>query len=167
MAQRPVRSVSRWWAVAAVVWTSYVWTTRIVNAWTDDESTSRAVGATVLSASFLLLAAATAAVLVRARRRRFAGAERRVLGVLAAWTTAVWLVRGVAIALADHDLGFIVVHEVLAVVSIGLAVQTWRVARTGGEPAAGERTGGEHPEPAEMVDPGDDQLRSVAPWASQ
>ena len=151
-----------------VVWTSYVWTTRILNAWTGDESTSRAVTATLLSASFLVLAAATALVLVRARRRRLATAERRVLQVLAAWSAVVWLVRGVAIALADHDLGFVVVHLVLALVSIGLAVQTWRVARTDAAPEPVEPSEPvEPPGLVEMVDAGDDQLRSAAPWASQ
>ena len=44
------------------------------------------------------------------------------VGALAAWSTAVWVVRDARILVADHEVGFKVVHTVLAVVSIVLAV---------------------------------------------
>jgi hypothetical protein len=41
--------------------------------------------------------------------------------MLAGWTIAVWVVRSIGIASADHDAAFIVVHLVLAAVSVTLA----------------------------------------------
>ena len=61
--------------------------------------------------------------------------NRLAVLVLAGITTVVWAVRGVQIALADHSVGFIVVHTVLALVSIGLAVVAWR-AVDGDRPAS-------------------------------
>ena len=52
-------------------------------------------------------------------------ATRRVLGAFALWTGGYWLVRGTQIILADHSLGFTLVHTVLMVVSIGLAGWAW------------------------------------------
>jgi hypothetical protein len=37
-----------------------------------------------------------------------------------------WLVRGTGILVADHDVGFKVVHTVLMVISIVLAMWAWR-----------------------------------------
>jgi hypothetical protein len=44
----------------------------------------------------------------------------------AAWTVAVWVVRSVGIATADHDASFIAVHLVLAAISISLSAAAWR-----------------------------------------
>ena len=44
-----------------------------------------------------------------------------VVRMLAGWTIAVWLVRSIGIATADHDAAFIVVHLVLAAISVTLA----------------------------------------------
>ncbi len=54
------------------------------------------------------------------------------MGALAAWSTAVWVVRDVGILVADHEVGFKVVHTVLAVVSIVLSVLAWREVRRAG-----------------------------------
>ena len=49
--------------------------------------------------------------------------DRRLPLLLAGWTVAVWVVRAVDIAaLSDHDTAFVVVHLVLAAVSIALSV---------------------------------------------
>ena len=102
---------------ALVVWTLLVWTTRIGNIWGDDELTSgEKWGRTALALSFTALALAVAWALWRR-----AAWLRTVTMALAGWTVAVWLVRSVGIATGDHDTAFVVVHLVLAVVSITLA----------------------------------------------
>jgi hypothetical protein len=107
--------------VALVVWTFLVWTTRINNIWADDGlDTAAKVGRTGLALSFTVLAAATAVGLWR-RRQRVVRWLRPLVTGFAGWTVAVWVVRGVQIATDDHDLAFVAVHLVLAVVSIGLA----------------------------------------------
>jgi hypothetical protein len=112
-------------ALALVGWTLFVWTTRIFNIWGDaDLDTAEKAGRTGLALSFTLLAAAVIVMLWRGSRR----SGVRALGALAGWTVAVWVVRDVRILLADHDLGFTVVHLVLGVVSIVLAVWAWREA---------------------------------------
>ena len=107
-------------------WTFLVWTTRIANIWRDaDLDTGERWGRTVLALSFTVLAVAVAVALWR----RLATGPVVAVGALAAWTIAVWVVRDIGILAADHDLGFKVVHTVLAVVSIVLAVLAWRETR--------------------------------------
>jgi len=113
-------------AAALVAWTFLVWTTRIANIWRDaDLDTGERWGRTLLAVSFTVLALAAAVALWR----RLGQATVVAVGALAAWTIAVWVVRGIGILAADHDLGFKVVHTVLAVVSIVLAVLAWRKTR--------------------------------------
>jgi len=76
--------------------------------------------------SFTLVGLAVLAVAWRARGRVLTSGEVVAVRVAAAWTVGVWAVRGVQIALADHEAAFIVVHLVLAAVSIALAVATVR-----------------------------------------
>jgi hypothetical protein len=122
-------------ALALVAFTFFVWTTRIGNIWSDDDlDTAGKVGRTALALSFTVLAVAVLVVLRRDDRRRLA------VAALGAWTTSVWLVRGTGIVAGDHEVGFKVVHAVLAVVSIALAVLAWRAeSRTA---AAAEGPGG-------------------------
>jgi hypothetical protein len=102
--------------VAFAVWTLVVWGGRIRNAVADADG-ARPV---VLAVTFVALAAAV--LITRA--------DRRAVLALAAWTVGVWVVRGVDIALlSDHDTAFVVVHLVLAVVSVALAVAATRSAR--------------------------------------
>ena len=99
-------------------WTVLVWTTRIGNIWGDDDlTTGEKWGRTGLAVSFTVLAAL---VLVAVLRR----ASWRGLAVkaLAGWTIGVWITRAFGIATGDHDASFIVVHLVLALVSIALSV---------------------------------------------
>jgi hypothetical protein len=112
--------------VVLVAWTFLVWTTRIANVWRDsDLDTGERWGRALLALSFTVLAIAVVAALAR----RLGQATTVAVGALAAWTIAVWVVRGIGILAADHDLGFKVVHTVLAVVSIVLAVLAWRETR--------------------------------------
>lgn len=104
------------------VFTLLVWTTRIRNIWTDDSSpTSDQIGRTALSLSFTVFALVTIVAVVRARKDEWAGL-RWWIRLFALWTTLVWVWRAIAIATADHEIGFVVVHTVLAVVSIVLAL---------------------------------------------
>jgi uncharacterized membrane protein len=113
-------------AAALVGWTFLVWTTRIANIWRDaDLDTGERWGRTLLAVSFTVLALAAAVALWR----RLGQATVVAVGALAAWTIAVWVVRGIGILAADHDFGFKLVHTVLAVVSIVVAVLAWRETR--------------------------------------
>lgn len=110
-------------AAVLAVWTLVVWAGRIRNAVTADEG----IGPVLLAVTFVALAVA---VLVTR------GARPAVLA-LAAWTTGVWAVRAVDIALlSDHEAAFVVVHVVLAVVSVALSA--WaargRLTRSGRAP---------------------------------
>jgi hypothetical protein len=112
--------------LALVGWTFLVWTTRIANIWRDEAlDTGEKLGRTGLAVSFTLLAAAVVVTLWRRAGR----ASLVAVGALAGWTVVVWVVRDVAIVLADHGIGFKVVHTVLAVVSIVLAALAWGEAR--------------------------------------
>ena len=103
--------------IALAVWSLFVWTTRIRNIWTDDSlSTGEQWSRTVLALTFTVLALAVGhAVYHRSSWLR------PVVRALAGWTVAVWVVRSVGIATADHEGAFIAVHLVLAVISITLA----------------------------------------------
>ena len=112
---------------AFLAWTLFVWIGRIRNATSDpDLSGSDRVLPLVLSAAFLVGAVVVAALLYRdhvAGTASSAAALRLGVRVVGALTIAFWLVRAVQIAINNpDDLPFVVVHVVLAVVSIGLAV---------------------------------------------
>jgi hypothetical protein len=123
-------------ALALVAWTFFVWTTRIGNIWRDaDLDTGEKVGRTTLALSFTLLAVGVVVALWRGSGR----ARLVAVGALAAWSTGVWVVRDVGILAADHEVGFKVVHTVLAVVSIVLSALAWREARRVETSSAGDR----------------------------
>ena len=135
---------TRWPVVLFVLWSAYVWVTRIVNAFGDD--TANKPFALVLSLSVLLPVAGTGVVLVVARHRMLVEHEIRLWQTAAVWTSLVWLVRGAEIVVSDHSAAFKVVHVVVGAVSIVLAAATVRVARreqapesppTGVSPAVG------------------------------
>lgn len=114
--------------IALAVWSLLVWTTRIRNIWADETlSTGEQWGRTALALSFTGLALAVGYAVYRR-----SSWLRPVVLALAGWTTAVWLVRSVGIATADHEGAFIAVHLVLAVISITLAALAVREVR---EPA--------------------------------
>lgn len=120
-------------AVALSAFTLLVWTTRIRNIWTDDAlSTAGQVGRTALALAFTAFAVAVLWVWWQGRRAggRTAPWAPALVRAFAVWTVGVWVVRATQIALADHDTGFVVVHTVLAVVSIGLAAWADRAAHT-------------------------------------
>jgi hypothetical protein len=115
-------SAQRVWIL--VVWTFLVWTSRVRNIMAADElsSTGRAIRVAI-AVSFVTLAVGTAVGLFRKQL------DRRWLMALVGWTILVWTVRGVGMLLDDHEVGFKVVHTVLAAVSIGLAVWCGQLLR--------------------------------------
>ncbi len=135
-----------WWVLAALaVWTAYVWITRLFNAWSSAEETAAAkVTSTVISAVFLGFVVVALIVLARTWNGELDGWMRSALYAFAAWTTVVWVVRIVAIALADHAVGFKVVHAALGVISIVLSlVVAWGVAAHDDQ-AVSTAAGGSH-----------------------
>ncbi len=121
---------SKWLVIALCAWTVFVWGNRISNAWSSTtESTSAKVTSTVLAASFLVFAVGGIVLLVRSWAVPLTQMARNFLLVFAVWTVAVWCVRVVAIVLADHEVGFKVVHAVLGLISIALAVGVARAVR--------------------------------------
>jgi hypothetical protein len=121
------RRPGTWLLLGFLVWTAYVWSTRIRNATSDDTLSSGSKAfSVVLSLMFLAFAVAGVVVLVRAWSRPLARVEALVLRAFAAWTVAVWVVRIPMIALDDRSVGFKAVHVVLGVISIVLAALVWR-----------------------------------------
>ena len=111
-------------ALALAAWSLLVWTARIRNIWSDDElSSGEQWSRTVLALSFTVLALAVVYAVVRRSAWR-----RSIVLVLAGWTVAVWVVRSIGIATADHDGAFIAVHLVLALISAALSALAIREA---------------------------------------
>ena len=107
-----------------VAWTSFVWISRVRNVLANDDLSGSAEFWRIAPAvAFIALAGST----LWAWRTRDDEPDRALwlLRVLCGWTVGYWIVRGTAIVLADHSLGFTVVHTILMSISIGLAVWAW------------------------------------------
>lgn len=122
---------SRWSLLPVFAgWTLLVWATRIDNIWSDEAlDTGAKLGRTALALSFVAVAVAVGVVAARTFRRPPSAGDVRVVAVAAGWTVGVWVVRAIGIALADHEVAFVVVHTVLALVSAVLAVACARAVR--------------------------------------
>lgn len=112
--------------------TLFIWGNRIWLAWTNDEDSlgekllwSLPITVFVIAALILVAGAATG-------RSLTVGPLRSVASVLAYGTIAFWAVRAPMITLADHPVGFKVVHAVLAIASIGASVMAVRALRASG-----------------------------------
>jgi hypothetical protein len=120
-------------------WTLFVWGQRVSNVLGDEALDGGQVGARLaLAGSFVLLALAVAvgSFLARETRPRWLDGAVKALAV---WTVAVWAWRAVDIVTGDWSVAFVVVHLVLAVISVGLAVLGWRtVSRSTTSPDAPE-----------------------------
>ena len=111
-------------------WSLFVWATRLNHTWTSaTEGLVAKLSSTVFALA--LIVAAVAAVSEVWRR----DGHRAVLfaRVLCGGTILVWLVRAPMILLGGWDIGFVVVHMVLAAASVALAVVTWKAV---GRPAS-------------------------------
>lgn len=102
-----------------VLWTLFVWSTRISTAASGGDT-----GAALVATGFSVAALVTGAAWLRR-----ASWQRTAVVVLSALTGAVWLVRTPMIWVNDHPVGFKVVHTVLAVASIALALWAERSER--------------------------------------
>ncbi len=110
--------------LALVAWTLYVWGTRITNALGDaDLGGGSLVVALALAGAMVGLAVWLGVQTVRRRDVR-----SPLLAVTVA-TVAMWAVRVPLILAHDHSGGFKVVHVGLAVVSLALVANSWRVLR--------------------------------------
>jgi hypothetical protein len=125
-----VSNLSKWLVTALCAWTVFVWGNRISNAWSSTtESTSAKAISTVLAASFLVLAVGGVVILARSWAAPLTNLAKNFLLVFAGWTVLVWCIRIVGIVLADHEVGFKVVHTMLGLISIALAVGVARAVR--------------------------------------
>ena len=103
------------WPWLLVVWTVFVWGGRIRLA--EGE-----VGPFLLALTFLVPTLALVVALLR-----FRAAVPALVGALALWTTAVWVVRDVDIVVGGgRSAGFVAVHVVLGVVSVAVAALALR-----------------------------------------
>ena len=104
------------------IWTLFVWGQRIVNIVTrnggDGVDLARAI-------AFVVVGVAVAVVAVRPMAPALA---HRVVSVAGWASIALWATRLVTIPLGDYSVGFIVVHLVLAAISIALA--WWAMSAT-------------------------------------
>lgn len=98
-----------------VVWTFFLWISRLRNVLGNDELSA---GGRFVRVLVVVVFVAMAAAVVTARRHRLFGL---LASVLVSWTLVYWLVRGGGILLGDYDAAFKAVHTVLMVVSVGLA----------------------------------------------
>jgi hypothetical protein len=119
---------------AFLVWTIFVWgIVRVRNIMGDADLTgSERTWPLVLAASLWVPAAVLLIVLVVTliRKKPFAKGATVGVAVLGVWTALVWMVRAFDIALiSNRELPFILVHLVLAVISVGLAVLAARALR--------------------------------------
>lgn len=117
-------------AVALAAWTLFVWIGRVRNIVADDSLSGSGLAIRLaLALTFVILAAALAVALLRfvsfARARGYRH-SRQIATVLAGFGIVVWLIRGSDILLDSHEVGFKIVHTVLAVITIGLGAQVLR-----------------------------------------
>lgn len=111
-----------------VVWTLFVWVSRLRNVWSDDElSSGGQMIRTVVALVFIGFATATGVRMRRLRGQPLETADRWLIRGFVIWTIGFWTIRGVGIILDDHSVGFTVVHTVLMIISITLALVAARV----------------------------------------
>ena len=109
-------------------WTLLIWISRIRNIVADDElvgwSRTWRMGAAVgfVAAAVIVVAAALSG-------------RDRLTSVVARWLAVVgigwWLIRGLQTLLADHDIGFKIVHTILALVTVSLSLAVLDRLRSG------------------------------------
>ncbi len=104
-------------------WMTFVWGQRIRNAVSNDEVNP--TGAYVMSGVMLAGAVVLAATAIA---KPDASVSATIARVVPTAHAGLWVVRGVQIAASGRSVPFILVHEGLAAVSIGLVVWANRAA---------------------------------------
>jgi len=113
-------------AVYVVVgWTLFMWATRTRLIFTEADLSFGDIVVRIVPVFLFVALAVILLISVRTGRPDL----RRSVAVIAAWTTAYWVVRVALISIHDHPVGFKVVHAVLAVVSIATVGWAWRRTR--------------------------------------
>ncbi len=111
-----------------VAWTEFVWISRVRNVVGNDDLSSAAELWRIVVAAVFISLGGTALWAWRSRADH-PGRALWLLRLLCTRTVRFWIGRGGGIILADHTLGFTVIHTVLMAISIGLAVWVWPPAR--------------------------------------
>ncbi len=129
------------WAVPAgrilAAWNLFVWGGRIRNLLAEPGGLAEANRWSLVgSMTFCLLAVVVLGLAFGLRRGRWSREgvrhrERVVAVVMAALGVVVWTYRGVAIAGAGYSVGFVAVHTVLALITIGLGLIVLAPGRAG------------------------------------
>ena len=117
--------------------TLFIWLNRIWLNWTNpDVDLPAKLALSIPITAFVLASFVVLIAMVRGVDR---GADwfRGLVRLFAAGTVVFWAVRLPMILLNDHPAGFLIVHSVLAVVSVAAAVAAWRSLD---RPTTGERT---------------------------
>lgn len=126
------------------MWTLLVWANRINNIVNHDGGDGVDLARAV---AFVVVGLAVAVVAVRPMPAALA---HRVVSIAGWASIALWATRIVTIPLGDHTVGFVVVHLVLAAISISLALWAMRATRSqlGTDPNHRPSTGSEATDPA-------------------
>lgn len=110
------------WMWPLVLWTVFVWLSRVRNVVDNDELGGGAKTVRVVIAIvFVVFAWLMARMLWKNRNSHFVSTDRFLVGIFALWTVGFWFVRAGGILLGDETVGFKVVHSVLAVISFVVA----------------------------------------------
>jgi len=106
--------------------TLLIWGNRIWLAWTvGDATTNSRIISSIPIVAFTIPAVVLLVLMVRHAPPRPSVFTTLARG-LVIWTIGYWAVRLPMIAVHDHPVAFIVVHAVLAVVSVAAAFLAWR-----------------------------------------
>jgi hypothetical protein len=139
----PARTAPTGWKVIVVcgLWAAVIWSVRVVNLWQDlMPSFEEKLWRTGLAATFVVLGVAVAVIGWGLRRWPATAGDRAAVGILAGWTLGIWASRTVALVGGGHAAAFVVVHLVLAAVSVALVALAWRAVVAASAPADEDST---------------------------
>jgi len=117
--------------------TLFIWLNRIWLNWTNPDVDLPAKLALSIPITAFVVASFVVLIAMVRGVDRDADWFRALVRVFAAGTVVFWAVRLPMILLNDHPAGFLIVHTVLAVVSVVAAGSAWRSLD---RPATGDRT---------------------------
>lgn len=122
-----------------VLWTVFVWLSRLRNVWSDEDLTTNGqLLRTGYAAVFLIFGVGLAVRLWARRGQPLTSGDRRFLVAFLVWTVGFWLIRGIGIIVDDHEVGFTVIHTVLMIISLSIAGLAATALRPGSPADASE-----------------------------